>query len=243
MPELPEVEITTQNLQQIIKPPRRVAKFIFFRKDLRNKFPIRKIMQLQGMEIKKIYRRAKFIIFEFDRGNLLSHLGMTGSWRLEKSETLEWRRKHDHIAIVLADDVKKNISDQVLVYSDARRFGEFDFKSDEELQKRFKAFGAEPLADKTDWLTVTQNFKKLTCQIKVALMNQKNLVGVGNIYACEALFRASVRPQRACNKVTLNEYNALWSEVQKVLREAIAVGGLSIQDFRNGYGGKGEFQK
>jgi len=233
VPELPEVEITTQTLNKIIKPPEIVEEWIFYRKDLRHKIPITKIKKLNGSELKKITRRAKFIIFEFANESIVSHLGMTGFWRIEKKG---WARKtHDHIAMKINDD-------KFLVYNDPRRFGEFDLFKNTNLHERFKHFGPEPLDKKIDWAQVTQVFKKLSTSVKVALMNQKYLVGVGNIYASEALFRSGIKPQKKASLVTAAQYEKLWTEVKKVLQESINAGGSSISDFKNSYGEKGDFQ-
>ena len=235
MPELPEVEITVRNLNQIIQPTIQVQEFIFFRKNLRTPIPIKKIQSLKGQRLLSIYRRAKYIIFEFESGHIVSHLGMTGSWRVEKQG---WRRRtHDHIVLQFSN--KKQ-----LIYNDPRRFGEFSFfPTLQELRARFLSFGPEPLAKDTDWESLTKQFKKIRSPIKTALMNQKYLVGVGNIYANEALFRCGVRPQKKAQHLTINEYQRLWQQVQLVLQEAIRFGGSSLQDFRNGYGKKGHFQR
>ena len=233
MPELPEVEITTKNLLKILKPPVKIDEFMFFRKDLRNLIPIKKIKRLNGQVLLNIRRRAKFIIFDFNEASLVGHLGMTGSWRLESGS---WQRTtHDHIAI-------KYNGDQFIVYHDPRRFGEFDYfqKSDSEL--RFIKLGAEPLDQSTNWLVLSQQFRRMQSPIKSVLMNQKYLVGVGNIYASEALFRACIKPTRKGSMVTYKQYEDLWLEVIHVLQSAIKAGGSTIQDFRNGYGERGDFQ-
>ncbi len=234
MPELPEVEITTRNLIALMSPSVVIKKFIFFRKNLRNLIPIRKIKHLEGQELIKIYRRAKFIIFKFEKSYLLSHLGMTGSWR---KEVANWqKRKHDHVVIQISENSQ-------FIYNDPRRFGEFHLLTPEQLENRFAKFGPEPLDVKTEWTRLTEKFRQLAVPIKIALMNQNYLVGVGNIYANEALHRAGIRPQKKACQITKKEYEKLWSEVIKVLTEAINEGGSSIQDFRNGYGEKGAYQK
>ncbi len=234
MPELPEVEVTTRNLQKIINLPARIIAFEFYRKDLRNKIPIEALHKMSGFELVRLYRRAKFIVFEFAGVNIVSHLGMTGSWRLENAG---WRRrKHDHISLGLSGN-------RTIVYNDPRRFGEFNLYTAAELKQRFQKFGPEPLHPETNWDAVTAQFKDLKTEIKVCLMNQKFLVGVGNIYASEALFRAGIRPGKRANRLSVHEYKRLWKQVQAVLQEAIAAGGSSIQDFRNGYGESGNFQK
>lgn len=232
MPELPEVEITTRNLNKILSPPVKVDEFQFFRENLRNRIPVKKIKQLEGCAVLNIFRRAKFIVFEFESGSIVSHLGMTGSWRLESAH---WdRRTHDHIAMRF----NKN---QFIVYNDPRRFGEFDYFPKGSTESRFLNLGPEPLGD-IDWSLITKQFKSLQSPIKSVLMNQKYLVGVGNIYASEALFRAEIRPQRKANRITYDQYEKLWAHIQFILQQAIAAGGSSIQDFRNGYGERGDFQ-
>ena len=233
MPELPEVEIVTRNLNQIVKPFEKVVEIKFYRKNLRNIIPVKAIQKLAGMQIKRIYRRAKFIIFEFAEGSIISHLGMTGYWRIEQ---LGWiKKKHDHISIQLE-------ANRFLVYNDVRRFGEFNYFLFNEVGLRFKNFGPEPLAVETDLEKLTANFRKLKTVIKVTLMNQKNIVGVGNIYASEALFLAKIKPTRKANRITEVEYTRLWSAVRLVLDKAILAGGSSIQNYQNSYGEKGSFQ-
>lgn len=233
MPELPEVEITTRNLQSILDLPTPIIAFEFYRGDLRNKIPIKALQKMNGGQLVRIYRRAKFIVFEFSKGNVISHLGMTGSWRLEQTGWV--LRKHDHIALSFNGN-------RSLVYNDPRRFGEFDLYTDAEMQQRFEAFGPEPLHADTNWPEITAKFKSLKTEIKVCLMNQKYLVGIGNIYASEALFYAGIRPGKKANRLSVREYDGLWKQVQIVLQKAIDCGGSSIQDFRNGYGETGNFQ-
>lgn len=233
MPELPEVEITTRNLIQILKPPIKIDEFLFFRKNLRHIIPIKKIQQLNGQILSNIYRRAKFIVFEFEFGAIVGHLGMTGSWRFE---TGIWNRKtHDHIAVRFNEN-------QFIVYHDPRRFGEFDFFRKTKIQSRFVNLGPEPLEAEINWSLITKQFKKMQSPIKSVLMNQKYLVGVGNIYASEALYLAQIKPRRIASSITNKEYEKLWQNVQFVLQQAIAFGGSSIQDFRNGFGEQGDFQ-
>lgn len=233
MPELPEVEISVRTLNQIISPPEKIQGWIFYRPDLRNVIPIKKIKELKGKLLKRIYRRAKFIIFEFENHSLISHLGMTGFWRLENKNWI--KRTHDHIALEVNPD-------KFLVYNDPRRFGEFDLYTNDKVHTRFENFGPEPLQSDIDWIQLSNQFKKINTSIKVALMNQKYLVGVGNIYASEALFRSKINPKKKAEKVTFAQYELLWTEVRAVLQEAIAAGGSSISDFKNSYGEKGDFQ-
>ena len=128
------------------------------------------------------------------------------------------------------------------MFNDPRRFGEFNLFESEKVQNRFKNFGAEPLDPGTDWLKTTRQFKKIKSAIKTVLMNQKYVVGVGNIYASEALHRAGIRPTKKAHLVTYEQYVILWQQVQVVLKLAIEAGGSTLQDYRNGYGEIGNFQ-
>lgn len=233
MPELPEVEIVCRNLTQIIKPPQSIKSWKFFRADLRFKIPKSKLEKLVGQKLLGIERRAKYILLNFPEHTLISHLGMTGSWREEKQG---WqKRKHDHLAFEISGD-------RFLVFEDPRRFGFIEVVKTSLLKNRFEGLGDEPLNKSTDFDQLTLKFKKLEAPIKTALMNQKLLVGVGNIYASEVLFRTNINPLKKCSKVTSAEYSKIWSEVKIVLSDAIKKGGSTIENYRNSFGEKGQFQ-
>lgn len=236
MPELPEVEIVRQNLQNLVTVPARIQEWIFFRQDLRFNIPKRKLMQVCGRPLIRISRRAKYLLFEFQDDVVVSHLGMTGSWRRVQAD---WNpEKHDHLAFVIDE---KN----VFVYQDARRFGFIEVIKRRDLAKRFAGLGPEPLELQNEEavIALTSVFKKLKSPIKTALMNQKYIVGVGNIYASEALFSSKISPFRKCSKLTQKEYARLWKNVRKILSEAIAKGGSTIDNYKNAYGEAGNFQK
>lgn len=233
MPELPEVEIVCRNLTQIIKPPETIKSWKFFREDLRFKIPKASLNKLVGQKLIKVERRAKYILLNFNDHTVISHLGMTGSWREEKQA---WtRRKHDHLAF----EISKN---RFLVFEDPRRFGFIEVVKTSQLGERFEDLGPEPLNESTDFSALTLKFKKLQAPIKTALMNQKLLVGVGNIYASEVLFRTKVNPLKKCSKLKTEDYSRIWGEVKIVLGEAIKKGGSTIDNYRNGFGEEGQFQ-
>ncbi len=233
MPELPEVEIVCRNLNEILQPPFQIRSWQFFRKDLRFKIPQKELNQLINKDILAIERRAKYIVFKTSDAFMISHLGMTGSWRVEAKD---WdRRKHDHVAFEFQPG-------KFLIYEDARRFGFIEYFKENEIQKRFVGLGPEPLSDQTDFKQLTEAFKKLEAPIKVALMNQKYLVGVGNIYASEILFRAGVSPLKKCSKVTTAQYNLIWKWTRKILENAIEKGGSTIDNYRNSFGQSGGYQ-
>lgn len=233
MPELPEVEIVCRNLSEILQPPTEVQGWKFFRKDLRFVIPQKKLNSLIGKKILSISRRAKYILIEFSDEVVISHLGMTGQWRVEKSG---WQKqKHDHVALQYSKDSH-------LVYSDPRRFGFIEFIKKSELNQKFESLGPEPLQKDLDFNKLTEKFKKLDSTIKVALMDQKLIVGVGNIYASEVLFMAKVNPLKKCSKVKIDEYQKIWRCTQVVLQKAIDQGGSTIENYKNSFGQSGDFQ-
>ena len=233
MPELPEVEIVCRNLAKMLEPGSTIIEWKFFRGDLRFKIPKARLLKLLGLPLIKISRRAKYILFDFGEYLLISHLGMTGSWRLEKAGWL--RRKHDHLAFAVD---KKNF----FVFEDPRRFGFIELIPKNKLAERFSLLGAEPLEAATDFELLGQNFKQLQSPIKTALMNQKLLVGVGNIYASEVLFRTGIHPKKKCSKLSQQTFSMIFKEIESVLKAAILAGGSSISSYRNSYGEKGSYQ-
>lgn len=230
MPELPEVEIVARNLTDILKPPFRIQEWMFFRKDLRFPIPIKK---LGPIRIQKISRRAKYLIFESEDEVIISHLGMTGAWRVENEK---WqRRKHDHLAFRFQPK-------KFLVYEDARRFGFVEVCKKTDFTQRFQYVGVEPLDPAFDEEKIYQQFKKLNAPIKNALMNQKLVVGIGNIYASEILFRTQISPLKKCLKISHAEYARIWAYARAILNLAIEGGGSTIDNYKNSFGQSGSFQ-
>jgi formamidopyrimidine-DNA glycosylase len=222
MPELPEVETVCRNLNEIIAKNSKILAWQFWRKDLRFSLPIKQLETLKSEKLRRIYRRAKYIVFEFDSSAMISHLGMTGQWSNYSGEFKKYdKKKHDHVGF----EFSKN---QWLIYNDPRRFGFIHFVKNADRPKYFFNVGLEPLDINTDLNSLNPTFKKLKTNIKAALMNQKYVVGVGNIYASEVLFRSKINPLKICSKVTLVQYEKLWTEVCAVLSEAINSGGSTI---------------
>ncbi len=233
MPELPEVEIVARNLNSILRPPFQILQWKFFRQDLRFVIPQKKMNSLVGKEIKKIYRRAKYVLLETENEVLMTHLGMTGSWRVEN---FNWSpRKHDHLAFRFNET-------QFLVYEDARRFGYVEVFAKKDFAKRFNHVGVEPLDPGFDGAFLTAQLKKLNAPIKNAIMNQKFIVGVGNIYASEILFQAGVSPLKKCSRVSLAQFELIWKDTQAILKSAIEGGGSTIENYKNSFGESGQFQ-
>ena len=236
MPELPEVEIVCRNLSAIIGDNKKVESWNFYRSDLRGKIPKKELNQIVGQKIIGVQRRAKYILIELEKHFILSHLGMTGSWRqVEKAKT--WTPlKHDHI--------KLNISGGLsLVYQDIRRFGFIECLSKQGLEKRFEKLGVEPIDNLKSLTALETQFKSLSTPIKVALMNQELVVGIGNIYASEILFLSKVSPLKKCSKVSHSEFQLIWKNSSKVLKKAIQKGGSTIENYKNSYGESGNYQK
>ncbi len=234
MPELPEVETVKRGLSRVIDfNSTTIVNVELSDKPLRV-FPDKKLLlKLSGQKIRLIVRKAKYLLFHLDDWVLLSHLGMTGSWRMAKDQ-----QKHDHIKIYLSDG-------RVLTYQDPRRFGMFDIlniKNWEESPMLTK-LGLDPVLDSTFRAeNLLQIFKKSHVPIKVSLMNQKYIVGVGNIYASEALYLAGIHPLRASCSLLIEEWRLLIEAVRHVLFEAIFLGGSTIQSYKNSSGESGGHQ-
>lgn len=236
MPELPEVETIKSGLETLIKINDPIEKLELYRPDLRFTIPKNLENILKGSCVVGIERRAKYILFKLQQGVLLSHLGMTGSWRNGglKSPLI----KHDHCKLVFGSGL-------CLIYNDPRRFGFLDWIPNGKLarSKWLKHLGPEPLDGETfnsDYLFEVA--KKSNAPIKSFIMNQKMVVGVGNIYACEALFIAGIRPTKRASLLSRKKTNDLVSAIKQVLFQAIKQGGSSISDFKKVDGDRGYFQ-
>lgn len=233
MPELPEVETVRSGLAKLLRDQPVIGRIKLLRKDLRFPIPKKLPQTFEGQKIIAVRRRAKYLLIDTPRATLLSHLGMTGSWRI-----LERPDKHDHCLIELADG-------RTLAFRDPRRFGLLDLipPGKENESPRLKHLGVEPLDEGVfDGEFLFKATRKRKVPIKVLLMNQTIVVGVGNIYASEALFRAKVRPTRPSSALKRDECEAIVRAVREILSEAIRAGGSSIRDYRNFGGEAGGFQ-
>lgn len=235
MPELPEVETVRKGLEEILKDHPTITKIELKRKDLRGPIPVKKVQSLVGQKITSIERRAKYLLLKTPAGSLLSHLGMTGTWRVAGSGD---ERNHDHIYMHFSNGLR-------LAYRDPRRFGCFDFvaKDQESSHPKLISLGFEPLADSFTGEVLWGKLRGKVVAIKIAIMDQKIVVGVGNIYASEALFRAGIRPTTRSVKVSREKCDRLVFAIKEVLKEAIAAGGSSIGDYEQATGESGYFQK
>jgi formamidopyrimidine-DNA glycosylase len=238
MPELPEVEVVRKSLEENFRHQPQIAVITLNRSNLRFPMPKNLNEKLQGAQFLGVERRAKYLLIKTSRGTLLSHLGMTGSWRLVTQQESLPQDIHQHVEIEFSDG-------STLVYRDPRRFGVLDFiKTGYEFEhKLLKHLGLEPFAPEFTADFLFARSRKRKAAVKVFIMDQKIVVGVGNIYASEALFAAGIKPTRAAGRVTHAEFQKLVVAIQKILQAAIAAGGSSIQDFRSTSGASGYFQQ
>ncbi|MEO5773209.1 MAG: bifunctional DNA-formamidopyrimidine glycosylase/DNA-(apurinic or apyrimidinic site) lyase [Sphingomicrobium sp.] len=232
MPELPEVETTVRGLERVLKG-RRIARVEARRADLRRAFPQDLGQRLTGARVSRLWRRAKYGLIDTDRGDtLVFHLGMSGRWRIDPSQI----DKHDHLLITTDEG-------RVLVLNDPRRFGSVDLVRTEELAafEPIAALGPEPMDMAAGELKRRLSGRK--APIKLLLLDQNIVAGLGNIYVCEALHRARINPNSAGGKVSIERLNRLVAAIHDVLAEAIEVGGSTLRDFASPDGELGYFSK
>lgn len=242
MPELPEVEIVVANLAEVLTPHHKKIKFENFklwRKDIRFPIPDRLFHEIIKSDswVISVQRRAKFILIEFADYFIISHLGMTGSWSVFQGDLKAHQPlKHDHLALGFHQKLW-------LIYNDPRRFGFVQVVLKNDLGLYFSNYGLEPLSAtqaELDQLFDTMSSSK--APVKSFLMNQKNIVGVGNIYACEALFDSGIDPFKPACRVKKPAFDLLIKSIQKKLKKAISLGGSSIQSYKNVKSEAGSFQ-
>jgi len=234
LPELPEVETTVRGLEHVLKG-RRLSRVEPRRADLRRAFPADLGQRLTGARVISLGRRAKYGLIDTDRGDtLIFHLGMSGAWRVDPDEL----GKHDHL--LLETDEGRRLS-----LRDPRRFGSIDLVATDDLADwpAFAELGPEPLGGAIDGRWLKERFAGRDAAIKLMLLDQKMVAGLGNIYACEALFRAKIDPRKPAGKVSLPKLNALAEAIPTVLEEAIWAGGSTLRDFAAPDGELGYFSK
>ncbi len=190
---------------------------------------------IRGQTVRGIERRAKYILIRFDAGTVILHLGMSGSLRLVKLDTAP--KTHDHW------DIRVD-GGWVLRFHDPRRFGSLHWtETDPALHPLLAKLAPEPLGEAFDGGYLHRVTRKRSVAIKQFIMNSQLVVGVGNIYASEALFRARVAPRRAAGRLTRREARALAQAIKEVLREAIKIGGTTLRDYVNADGAPGYFRQ
>jgi formamidopyrimidine-DNA glycosylase len=234
MPELPEIETTRLGLLPLIKG-QTVERLVLHRNRLRYDIPSELAQRIAGKKILDIKRRAKYLLFEFDQGVMLSHLGMSGVWRwIDHLDSP--LQKHDHVELLFKHSVAR--------YNDPRRFGCLLWVEQAQLTTHpvLINLGVEPLSNDFSAQILHQYVQQKNGSIKQLLLSGHCVVGVGNIYACESLFLAGILPTRPAASLSLAECDALVIAIVHVLKKAIAAGGSSISDFKNVNGQSGYFQ-
>ena len=232
MPELPEVETTVRGLERVLKG-RRITSVEARRADLRRAFPEDLGQRLTGAKVTGLGRRAKYGLIHTDRDDtMIFHLGMTGSWRIDHSKL----EKHDHL-LLETDEGKR------LALNDPRRFGSVDLVATNELDEwpAFEALGPEPFD--LDARELQRRLRGRTAAIKLLLGDQRIVAGLGNIYVCEALYRAGIHPKGAGGSVSLDRLKRLVTAIREVLTDAIEAGGSTLRDFFSPDGELGYFSK
>lgn len=232
MPELPEVETTVRGLATVLDG-QRLTRVQTNRPDLRRPFPPDLVQTLTGARVSGLSRRAKYGLIHTDRGQtLVFHLGMSGRWRIDPAT----QDKHDHFVL-------ETESGHVLALNDARRFGSLDLVATESLDAwpQFAVMGPEPLGDDLSPRHLREAFAGRQQAIKLLLLNQRIVAGLGNIYVCEALFRSGIAPTKAGGQVSLPALKRLVPAIRQVLEESIADGGSTLRDYARPDGELGYF--
>ena len=233
MPELPEVETTRAGLAPHVEG-RRVRSVTLRRPDLRWPIPHEVVDCLPGQRVDAVRRRAKYLLLDTVRGSALLHLGMSGSLRVLPASTPV--RAHDHVDLLLD-------SGQVLRFNDPRRFGCLLWQPAGETHPLLQSLGPEPLSDDFDGDYLFALSRGRRAPVKTFLMDQQVVVGVGNIYAAEALHAAGISPLRAAGRVSRERYRLLAEAVRAILGHAIRRGGTTLRDFLAPDGAPGYFEQ
>jgi len=234
MPELPEVETTRRGIAPLICG-KTIAELILRTEKLRWPLDRSLCRSLPGQTILSVERRAKYLLLRAGQGTLILHLGMSGSLRIVPAETTE--NKHDHVDLILTDG-------SCLRFTDPRKFGALLWTAADPLEHPLLAhLGPEPLAAEFSGEYLYRSSRKRKIAVKPFVMDQKLVVGVGNIYASEALFSAGIVPCLPAGKVSRERYQRLAGEIKQVLQQAIAAGGTTISDFKQSDGKPGYFKQ
>lgn len=247
MPELPEVETVRRGLEpemlgQVIKEAE------VRRPDLRWPFPENMAARLRGKKVLRLSRRSKYILGDLSSGEtLIVHLGMSGRMLIQKNKAqlspgefhqeIQPAEKHDHVVLTMQSGCR-------IVFNDARRFGMMDLWPTENLEAHplLARIGPEPLGNSFDEAYLVQAFRGRKSPVKSALLDQRLIAGLGNIYVCEALWRAGISPLRSAGSLSSGRVVRLVPVIRAVLEEAIDSGGSSLRDYRQADGELGYFQ-
>jgi formamidopyrimidine-DNA glycosylase len=233
MPELPEVETTRKGLEPLIIDKKIISVHIY-KKKLRWDIPTHLKKILKNQKILKISRRAKYLLIHFDLGQLVMHLGMSGS--ISVVDSFEPLKKHEHFELKLDNSTS-------LRFHDPRRFGSVLWQSPNETLALLENLGPEPLSYELDEDSLFESSNGKSKSIKSFIMDSKVVVGVGNIYASESLFLAGISPKREAGKTSKERYKVLTNSIKNVLTDAINNGGTTLNDFSNVDGNPGYFSQ
>ena len=233
MPELPEVETSRRGIEPHLVGER-IDRLIIRERRLRWPVSTDVDRHLAGQTVISVGRRAKYLLINTTNGTAIIHLGMSGSVTIVNRDTPAG--VHDHFDIDLA-------SGKSLRYRDPRRFGSLHWTDNPEQHKLLRSLGPEPLDDAFSGEYLWKKSRGRRVNIKQFIMNANIVVGVGNIYASEALFQAAINPKRAAGRIALQRYDVLVTAIQDVLHAAIKAGGTTLRDFYGGDGEAGYFQQ
>ena len=233
MPELPEVETSRRGIEPHVVGQEIVDLTV---RERRLRWPVSKDLEerLSGQTITSVDRRAKYLLINTTGGTAILHLGMSGHVSIVPRDTPAG--VHDHVDIGLA-------SGQALRLRDPRRFGSLHFSENPASHWLLKDLGPEPLGDEFDGHYLWQRSRGRRVAVKQFIMNANIVVGVGNIYASEALFRARINPKRAAGRISLQRCDTLAEAIRSVLQRAIRAGGTTLRDYYGGFGEAGWFQQ
>jgi formamidopyrimidine-DNA glycosylase len=233
VPELPEVETTRRGIEPHVVG-RRIDRLVVHDHRLRWPVDVETSESFVGCTIRRAGRRAKYLLLETDAGTLILHLGMSGSLRVLPKATP--RITHDHVDIELD-------SGKTLRFNDPRRFGSLLFSTDPDSHPLLKALAPEPLEADFNGEYLWKITRRRAVAIKQLIMNSRLVVGVGNIYASEALFRARIRPRRRARSLTRQECARLARAIKATLAMAVKVGGTTLRDYVGADGSPGYFRQ
>jgi formamidopyrimidine-DNA glycosylase len=228
------VETTVRGLEHVLKG-RRISRVEVRRADLRRAFPPDLGQRLTGARVSSLGRRAKYGLVHTNRGDtMVFHLGMSGAWRVDPDDL----GKHDHLLLETEEGRRLHLRDP-------RRFGSVDLVPTEALERwpAFEALGPEPLDGIIDGHWLKRKFAGRTAAVKLLLLDQRVVAGLGNIYACEALFRARIDPRKPAGRISRARLDKLAGSIPAVLEDAIRAGGSSLRDFAAPDGELGYFSK
>ncbi len=237
MPELPEVEVVRRGLERRVLG--RTVRAVRIRETrLRWPVPPTLAQELPGAALRGVERRGKYLLLDFGHGTLIVHLGMSGNFRFLGEERGDEAGRHDHVDV--------EFENGILRYRDPRRFGAILWHASERgpvlAHPLLASLGAEPLAQAFDGALLYRATRSRSSAIKPVLLAGDVVVGVGNIYASESLFRAGIRPGTAARRITLARYRRLAAAIRETLNEAIERGGSTLRDFVSSDGAAGCYQ-